>query len=93
MTGSYELKSGTRPSGPGGTYDGTFVQDWQYVAASGDLDDCNGRFGITPEYPAGTYHYYLTDDYPYIPDCVYGKIVDSSFSNAPSGAGGPPPPM
>ncbi|MEN9425422.1 MAG: hypothetical protein RL122_2805, partial [Pseudomonadota bacterium] len=37
MTGSYKLKSGTRPSGPGGTYDGTFVQDWQYVAASGDL--------------------------------------------------------
>ena len=89
VTGSYELKSGTRPSGPGGTYDGTFIQDWEYVAGSGDLDDCNGRFGITPEYPAGTYHYYLTDDYPYIPDCVYGT-PDSSTTG---GAGGPPPPL
>ena len=33
---------------------GTFTSDYQYVANSGDLDECNGRTGVTPEYPAGT---------------------------------------
>jgi len=73
MQGSYELNSGTRPSGPGGTYDGTFVQDWTYVADSGDLDQCNGRYGVTPEYPNGIYHYFVTDDYPFIQRCVWGE--------------------
>ena len=78
MKGSWELKAGTRPDGPGGNYDGTFVEDWEYVAGSGDLDECNGRFGVTPEYPDGIYHYYITDDYPYIARCVHGQ-PDSSF--------------
>lgn len=72
VKGSYRLKSGTRPSGPGGAYDGTFIQDWEYAKGSGDLDECNGRFGVTPEYPNG-------DSYPFIPSCVYGKVVDSDF--------------
>lgn len=82
IKGSYKLKSGTRPSGPGGSYDGTFIQDWEYVAGAGDLDQCNGRFGVTPEYPNGIYHYYLTDSYPFVPSCVYGKVVDSDFLGA-----------
>jgi hypothetical protein len=41
-TTSYRLKSGTRPSGPGGKYDGTFIDDWEFVAGSGDLDRCKG---------------------------------------------------
>jgi hypothetical protein len=32
-------------AGPGGNYDGTFVQDWEYAAGTGDLDECNGRTG------------------------------------------------
>ncbi len=78
VNGSWELRSGTRSSGPGGEYDGTFREDWEYVADSGDLDECNGRFGVTPEHPGGIYHYYLTDDYPFIPRCVYGT-PDASF--------------
>ncbi|MEM9495842.1 MAG: YHYH protein [Pseudomonadota bacterium] len=78
MEGSWELLSGTRPNGPGGAYDGTFREDWQYVAASGDLDECNGRTGVTPEFPGGTYYYVITDDYPFIPRCVFGT-PDSSF--------------
>lgn len=78
LKGSWELRSGTRPSGPGGAYDGTFREDWEYVDGSGDLDQCNGRFGVTPEYPGGTYHYIITDDYPYIPRCVSGT-PDASF--------------
>lgn len=51
---------------------GTFTQDWEYVAGLGDLDECNGRTGVTPEFPGGIYHYYITDAYPYIQRCVKG---------------------
>ena len=88
--GSWELRSGTRESGPGGEYDGTFREDWQFVEGSGDLDQCNGRFGITPEFPEGIYHYYLTEDYPYMPRCVWGT-PDPSFRQRRAGRppGGP----
>lgn len=84
---SWELRSGTRADGPGGAYDGTFREDWEFVDGSGDTDECGGRTGPTPEFPNGTYHYYVTDDYPYIPRCVFGT-PDSSFRSR--GAGGPP---
>jgi hypothetical protein len=51
---------------------GVFTQDYQYVASSGDLDACNGRFDVTPEYPSGIYHYYITDTWPFIPRCAMG---------------------
>jgi hypothetical protein len=51
---------------------GAFTSDWNYVAGSGDLDDCNGRFGATPDFPNGIYHYYATDTYPYLPRCMKG---------------------
>jgi len=81
QTSSYQLKKGRRPSGsnsPGGTYDGTFDQDWEYVAGTGTLDESNGREGVTPEYPDGTYYYVLTDTYPFIPRLLQGT-ADSSF--------------
>ena len=31
-----------------------------YVAASGDLDDCNGLLSPTPDYPEGIYHYVMS---------------------------------
>ncbi len=52
---------------------GTFTQDHEYVAGSGDLDECNGRVGVTPEFPAGTYHYLITDTFPFIGRCVKGR--------------------
>ena len=67
LTSSYRVKSGTRPDGPGGSYTGTFVQDYEYVAGLGDLDQANGRTGITPEYPEGTYYYVITPNFPFIP--------------------------
>lgn len=79
IKGSYQLKttvSSTRPSST--TYAlGTFAQDWQYVAGSGDLDECNGRTGVTPEFPTGIYHYYATDSYPYLQRCVKGTVVST----------------
>ncbi|MEM8587981.1 MAG: YHYH protein [Pseudomonadota bacterium] len=88
LTSSYQLLSGTRPDGPGGAYDGTFVEDFAYVAGSGDLDACNGRFTVTPEHPDGTYAYFLTETYPYIPRCVSGT-ADASFQRQPLLSGGP----
>jgi hypothetical protein len=82
MHSSYRLKQGTRPSGPGGAYDGTYVQDYEYVAGLGDLDDANGRFGVTAEFPDGTYYYMITEDYPYIPRKFMGN-PDSSFRKGP----------
>jgi hypothetical protein len=51
---------------------GTFSSDYEYVAGSGDLDECNGRTGVTPEFPEGTYHYYITDTFPFIQRCLKG---------------------
>jgi hypothetical protein len=59
LRSSYRPRTGERPGGelgPGGPCDGTFNQEREYVAGSGDLDQCNARFSITPEYPQGTYH-------------------------------------
>jgi hypothetical protein len=69
---SYRLKSGTRPGGPGGAYDGTFVDDWEYIAGSGDLDICNGMV------QDGIYGYVVTDSYPHVMGCFIGK-PDGSF--------------
>tara|TARA_R110001583_G_scaffold10698_8_gene49178 strand:- start:6827 stop:7789 length:963 start_codon:yes stop_codon:yes gene_type:complete len=76
MQGSYQLVSIISDSRPStDTYAlGTFAQDWEYVEDSGDLDECNGRFGVTPEFPEGIYHYYATDSYPYFQRCVKGSI-------------------
>lgn len=90
LKSSYRLKSGRRPGAdgqPDGKYDGIFVEDFEYAAGSGDLDECSGRFGVTPEFPAGTYHYVLTEDFPFIPRAFRGT-PDPSFARRASG--GPP---
>jgi len=56
ITSSYGIER-TQDGGDQG-YNG--IDDWNYVAGSGDLDECNGRFGPTPEYPEGIYHYVST---------------------------------
>ena len=96
LRSSFRVRAGTRPSGPGGAYDGSFVQDYEYVAGLGDLDYHNGRLGVTPEYPNGTYYYVLTDTYPFIPRSFAGTIDPSFLRHGPPGGGppgkrGPPP--
>lgn len=87
IKGSYQLVTTTSSSRPStATYAlGTFAQDWQYVAGSGDLDECNGRTGVTPEFPKGTYHYYATDTYPYLQRCVKGAVTSSGAPSGPPG--------
>ena len=79
----YELKQGARPEepdGPGGVYDGTYIDDFEYTG-NGDLDECNG---MTVD---GQYGYYITDAYPWILRCYHGT-PDESFNKM---MGGPPP--
>ncbi len=88
MKSSYRLKSGTRPSGnegPGGRYDGKYTRDFEFVKDSGDLDEANGRTGVTPEFPDGTYYYVLTKDFPYVPRFFRGT-PDASFLHEEGGA-------
>ena len=73
-TSGYTLKEGDRPSGdssPGGTYDGTYVQDYEFTDA-GTLDECNGME------VDGQYGYYVTDSYPWVMGCYTGT-PDLSF--------------
>jgi plastocyanin len=60
---------------------GSFVEDYQYLGG-GNLDRCNGRYCVTPEFPGGTYAYFTTFDasanpaFPYIlGDRYYGEPV------------------
>ena len=42
---------------------GFYVEDYEWLASNGgDLDEYNGRFCVTPEYPSGTYAYFVTTD-------------------------------
>ncbi|MEO9849554.1 MAG: YHYH protein [Reichenbachiella sp.] len=80
LKSSYQLRSGSRPgdgtTAPDGTYDGFYIQDFEYMANVGNLDECNGRTGVTPEYPNGTYYYVITADFPVTPNCFVGTPDD-----------------
>lgn len=86
---SYQLKKGSRPSGtsgPGGTYDGTYEADYEFAQGSGDLDEANGKTGVTSEYPEGTYYYVATAEFPFYPRMMKGT-PDASFRRGPPGGG------
>jgi hypothetical protein len=76
MTSSYQLKPGNRPGNgttvPCDTYNGIYSNDYEYVYGLGTLDEANGRNGVTPEYPNGTYYYVITDEFPSIPRYLRG---------------------
>lgn len=76
LSSSFRLKTGERPgdgeSAPCGEYTGIYTNDFEYVEGLGDLDECNGRYGATPEYPSGTYYYVLTSTFPFLPRCLKG---------------------
>lgn len=63
--------------------DGTYIEDFVYEEGLGDLDEHNGRFCKTPEYPGGIYAYFVTVD----PDDVnlprYPYILGPTFYDEP----------
>jgi hypothetical protein len=89
---AYRIKA-TRIDGP--SVDefpiGTFIQDYEWVASTSigktELDENNGRFCVTPEYPTGTYAYFISvdsDDNPTFPYILgnnfYSLPVDSNYN-------------
>ena len=89
-TSGYALKSGSRGgdglTAPDGDYDGNYYEDYEFNAGTTILDECNGRYGVTPDFPYGTYYYVLTDEYPYIPRCFKGTVLDNTFRVGPEAA-------
>ncbi|MEN9339896.1 MAG: hypothetical protein RIQ62_1208 [Bacteroidota bacterium] len=67
---------------------GYFREDYQYNATSAAtpdyLDDHNGRFCVTPEYPSGTYAYFATVDehwnsaFPYVVGLTFYGVKNTT---------------
>ena len=64
---------------------GRFIEDYEYSFGLGDLDQYNGRFCKTPDFPDGRYCYFITIDnsdagiaeFPYVLGPNFNSIVDS----------------
>ena len=85
MNSSYILNVETTPGKRPPLFEnGFFVNDYLYDG-SGDLDQHNGRFAITPEYPNGIYAYFSTIDVNASNESVpkYPYVVGPYFYNKP----------
>ncbi len=76
---------------------GAFVEDYEYDPCIGDLDQFNGRFAVTPEYPQGTYAYFLSTDaqarlaFPYLLTGRYaGQVTANELRDAFRDEAAPP---
>ena len=97
LNSSYELKTElvydittnpvpNRTAGPLLTEEpaGNFVEDYKYTFGLGDLDQYNGRFCKTPDFPEGRYCYFVTIDatengnpiFPYVIGPSFNSVVD-----------------
>lgn len=91
MTSSYVLTTATtRTNGPTMAQyaAGSFCEDYVYTQGAGDLDQYNGRICNTPEYPNGTYAYFVTIDgagtpqYPFVVGPSYYGVVPAGTTTA-----------
>lgn len=70
---------------------GKYIEDYEYISGQGDLDEYNGRFCVTPDYPAGIYAYFVTIDgnlnpvYPYTIGAYYYGTVQTGNTGPGSG--------
>lgn len=93
LRSGYQLVN-TRNNGPSDVeYPiGTFVEDYRWIPSIDSektiLDQNNGRFCVTPEYPEGTYAYFITIEadgtpaFPYIlGENYYSLPVDSNYNS------------
>ena len=112
ITSSYRLRNiSTRTTLPNGTvlttlnygppvsatYPlGYYIEDFEYVAGLGDLDTSNVRFCVTPEYPDGTWAYFVTynsnglPSYPYMIGPTYHGTLDTTNTGPTGGKVVPP---
>lgn len=78
---SYENPMQSMDISVGGHHDGTYTSDFEYVAGSGDLDECNG---ITID---GKYMYLVTNEFPYVSRCLMGEFESQERGGPPQGGG------
>ncbi|QQR85990.1 MAG: YHYH protein [Flavobacteriales bacterium] len=70
---------------------GAYIEDFELVPGLGDLDEHNGRFCVTPDYPNGIYAYFVTLDaglqpvYPYVLGPTYYGTVQAGNTGPGSG--------
>lgn len=76
-TKAVETDKNLRPDFPGGF----FTQDYYFDRAVGDLDEHNGRFCKTPDFPNGVYAYFATVDDSIISVPEYPYIIGETFKN------------
>jgi|GEM_PF-681991 len=68
---------------------GEFVEDYEYISGLGHLDEFNGRFCYTPEYPNGTYAYFTATDPAGAPTFPYYLGLEY-YGEAYTNRGAPP---
>ena len=68
---------------------GDLVQDYIHDSSVGTLDEFNGKFAVTPDYPNGTYAYFMTEDSSGNP--VYPYVIGRKFYGTPLFEGDPVP--
>jgi hypothetical protein len=69
---------------------GHYKEDYEFISSNDTdvLDEHNGRFCVTPEYPNGTYAYFATVDanwnseFPYVVGSSYYGVVQSQTVNS-----------
>lgn len=59
--------------------DGAYTSDWVLDPSAGVLDECNGT---TID---GTYVYFITESYPFLPRCLMGEFTEQRPGGAPAG--------
>jgi hypothetical protein len=70
---------------------GKYIEDYEYVQGLGELDEYNGRFSVTPDYPNGIYAYFVSVDsnftpaYPYTVGTYYYGTVQQGNTGPQSG--------
>lgn len=90
LSSGYSLNASNISNRPSSFQLGFFIEDYKFTN-SGDLDECNGRFCVTPEFPNGVYAYFATavfdnsgkavGQFPYfIGDRYRSKFVDENKS-------------
>ena len=72
---------------------GAYMEDYEYILGLGDLDEHNGRFCKTREYPNGTYAYFTTivwvnDIYGYNLKPVFPFVLGTSYYGDVNGSDG-----
>jgi len=97
LDSSYSKLSGTeRPNGPPlNQYPaGFFCEDFTFIEGYGDLDEHNGRFAVTPDFPNGIYAYYTTieqtatqnplDPFDGVRKPLFPYVIGNTYHSSPS---------